>query len=104
MVRRKKPLESDFKSNLILRLRDLVEPNGYVLCLNGSYIQGFPDILILYKNRWAALECKRSSAEPYRPNQEYYLSDLDSLSFASVIFPANEEEVIDELRKALRLR
>jgi len=105
MVSRGDKLESDFQSKLILRLRELVEPDGYVIKADFSaYIQGFPDILVIYKGRWAFLECKKSSAASYRPNQEYYVDDLNRLSFASFIHPGNEDEVIDELHKVLRLR
>ena len=104
MASRSKQLESKYQSDLIKKLREIVEPHGYVLCQDGNYIQGFPDILVLYKTRWAALECKRSHSDPYKPNQEYYLADLDSLSFASVIYPEIEEEVLNELHEALRIR
>jgi len=101
---RGKKLERDFQGDLIASLRGMVGDFGFVFAMDGNDIQGFPDILILYKGRWAALECKKSSAEPYRPNQEYYIDLINSLSFASVIYPAIEEEVLNDLRKALRLR
>jgi len=96
--------ERDFQAHLIKQLRLLVEPFGVVLKLDTSYLQGLPDLLILYKNRWAVLECKRSANEPYQPNQEYYLEALNNLSFAACIHPENEEEVISELQQALRIR
>jgi hypothetical protein len=96
-------LESVFQSNLIKELKDIF--HGCVILKNdSSYIQGFPDLLILYKNRWAALECKKSANSSYQPNQEYYLDLLDKMSFASVIYPENKEEVLDELQKAFRIR
>lgn len=97
-------LESDFQHHIITRLESMIGSNGYVLNLDGSYIQGFPDILVLYKGRWAALECKRSRSTPRQPNQDYYVNDLDRLSFAAFIYPKNEEEVIHDLQQALRLR
>lgn len=97
-------LESAFQSHIILRLRDLIEPDGYVLCLDGNYIQGFPDILILYIDRWAALECKRNQNAHIEPNQRYYITHLNELAFAAFICPENEEEVINDLHKALRIR
>jgi hypothetical protein len=96
--------ETDFQSHIILRLRESVEPHGYVLNLDGSYIQGFPDILILYKNRWAVLECKRCFNAEEQPNQRYYIEHLSHLSFAAFIYPENEDEVFDDLYKALRIR
>jgi hypothetical protein len=71
---------------------------------DSSYIQGIPDILVLYKNRWAALECKRSYNSTEQPNQRYYVDYLDRLSFASFISPETEEEVLDDLQQALRIR
>lgn len=88
-----------------LRLRkDLEElfPGCIVLLNDPNYIQGFPDILVLYQNRWAALECKRSSKAPHRPNQDYYIDLLGRMSYASFIYPENKQEVLDELQYAFR--
>jgi len=49
-------LESAFQANLIKELETLFV--GCVILKNdANYIQGFPDLLILYKNNWAVLEC-----------------------------------------------
>ena len=93
-------LESEFQSELIKTIKRLL-PGCYVLKNDPDYIQGFPDLLILYKNRWAALECKRSSSAPHRPNQDYYVEQLNLMSYASFVFPENEQEVLDELQRAL---
>lgn len=93
-------LESDFQSKLIRTLKRMF-PGSYVLKMDAGYIQGFPDLLILYKDKWALLECKKSAHEPFQPNQEYYLEKLDEMSFASVIFPEICEEVLDDLQLAL---
>ncbi len=97
-------LERTYQSDLIDVLEKLIGDKGYVINMDGNAIQGFPDILILYKKRWAALECKKSAKEPYQPNQEYYIDDLNRLSFSSVIYPENEEEVLYDLQQALRIR
>lgn len=94
-------LESKFQSDLIKEIRVLF-PGAIVTKLDANHIQGIPDILILYKDRWAVLECKRSSKEEFRPNQEYYLDRMNNMSFASVIFPENKKEVLDGLQSALR--
>lgn len=93
-------IESKFQSDLIKEVKRLF-PGCYVLKNDPNYIQGFPDLLILYKERWAALECKRDSSAPHRPNQNYYVEQLDAMSYASFIFPENKEEVLNELQQAL---
>lgn len=63
--------------------------------------QGFPDLLILNGNKWVALECKCSAKAHHQPNQENYVKKLNDMSFASFIFPENEEEVLNEVFKTL---
>ena len=93
--------ESKFQSELIKDLKRIFR--GCVVLKNdANYIQGFPDLTILYRDKWAVLECKRSANEKFQPNQEYYISQLDDMSFARVIYPENKEEVLDELQRAFR--
>lgn len=96
-------LESVFQSNLIRELKDMF-PGCVILKNDANYIQGFPDLLILYNNTWAALECKKDANAPYRPNQEYYLELLDEMSYASVIYPEIKREVLNELQQTLQPR
>lgn len=96
--------ETKFQSDLIKRLRSFIDQHGFVINMDGNYIQGFPDILILYKDTWAVLECKRSKKEPYQPNQEYYLEFIGEYVFSMTIHPGNEDEVIYALQQALRIR
>lgn len=95
--------ESKFKEELTNELHEMF-PGCMILNNDSSYIQGIPDLLILYKTTWAALECKRSLHEPYRPNQEYYLEIMDNMSFASMICPENREAVLYELQLAFSSR
>lgn len=92
--------ERDFQSALVDELRDIFE-DGFVFKFTPA--QGMPDILILYKNRWASLECKREATSPHRPNQDYYVDVMGKMSFSRFIFPENKEEVIYELCEALGL-
>ena len=94
-------LESVFQSNLISELEEMFD--GCIILKNdANYIQGFPDLLILYRNKWAALECKRSKNEPRQPNQEYYVEILDKMSFSSFIYPENRREILYELQQTFK--
>ena len=94
-------LENKFQSNLIKELKKLF-PGCIVLKNDSSYIQGIPDLLILYKDKWGSLEVKKSASAKHRPNQDYYVNKMDKMSFSRFIFPENKEEVLNELRKAFK--
>lgn len=91
-------LERDFQSNLIKELKKIFV-GCLVMKLDSSYIQGIPDLLILYKNKWATLECKKSASASKRPNQEYYVGLMNKMSFSRFICPENKEEVLHELKQ-----
>ena len=95
--------ESRFQSQLIKELKVIFD-GCIVLKNDSSYMQGVPDILILYKNKWAMLEVKASMNSPVRPNQEYYVDILDEMSFARFVCPENKEEVLNDLQQAFRVR
>ncbi len=94
------PNENVFQASLIKELYELF-PGCIILKNDANYIQGIPDLLILFNDRWAALECKKSSKASRRPNQLYYVDKMNKMSYANVIFPENREEVLDEVQKAL---
>lgn len=96
-----KKLEKDFQSKLIKELKELF-PESIVMKLDSGYIQGIPDLLILYKDKWATLECKRDSNSKKRPNQEYYVKLMDKMSFSRFINPCNKEEVLNELQRSFK--
>lgn len=100
MAKRTK-LEPDFQSNLIKELEKLFV-GCIVMKLDSSYIQGIPDLLILYKNKWATLECKRNAGAHRQPNQEYYVNKLNKMSYSSFIYPENKEDVLNELQRAFK--
>lgn len=93
--------ERDFQSSLIKQLKDLF-PGCLVVKLDANYIQGIPDLLVLYGKHWAAIECKKSSSASHRPNQDYYVSRLNEMSFSRFVRPENCEEVLHELQQAFR--
>jgi len=91
--------EAQYQSKLINKLR-VRFPHCVILKNDPSYLQGVPDILILYNNRWAMLEVKMDGNVDYQPNQEYYIGLLNDMSFAAFINPTNEEEILDALQCA----
>jgi hypothetical protein len=94
-------LERVFQAKLIRQIhRDL--PGCVVLKNDPNYLQGFPDLLILYGDRWAALETKKDAKAKHQPNQDYYVEKLNSMSFARFIYPENERTVRHELYQSLR--
>jgi VRR-NUC domain len=94
-------LERDWQRNLIEELRTMF-PGAYIQKNNPNKQQGIPDLLILWNERWAVLEVKKSINEPYQPNQEYFIATFNAMSFSAMICPENEKEVLDALQSALR--
>lgn len=98
----KTKLERDFQAKLIKEL-ELIFEGCLVFKMDPSYKTGIPDLLVLYKDKWATLECKRKAGAHKQPNQEYYVDLMNKMSFSSFICPENKEDVINELRKAFKL-
>lgn len=92
-------LESKFQRDLIKELESMFK-DCLVMKLDANQRQGIPDLLVLYKDKWATLECKRDAGSSKRPNQSYYVQRMNNMSFSRIIFPENKEEVLNELRKA----
>ena len=90
--------ESEFQSKLIKDLKKMFE-GSIVTKLDAGHIQGIPDILILYKNKWATLENKKSMRAKKQPNQDYYVTKMNEMSFSRFISPENKEAVLNELKE-----
>lgn len=92
--------ENAYQAKLIKRLKEMF-PGCIVMKNDSGYIQGIPDLTILYKDKWALLECKRSEEDRKhpRPNQELYIERAEAMSFGRFIFPENEEEVLSDLQQ-----
>lgn len=88
--------ENKFKTKLIDEIEDLF-PGCIVTHLDPNEIQGIPDLLILYRNKWAVLEGKDYANARHQPNQDYYVELMDRMSFAAFIYPENKDEVLDAL-------
>ena len=91
-------LESKFQKELMDKIRDRY-PDCVILKNDSSYIQGFPDWTILYKDKWAVLEAKREKNASKQPNQEYYVNKLNSMSFSRFVYPENSDEALDAITK-----
>ena len=91
-------LESKFQKELMDEIR--ARYPGCVIIKNDSgYIQGFPDWTILYKDKWAVLETKREKNAKHQPNQDYYVTQLNSMSFSRFVYPENKDDILNELSK-----
>ena len=98
--------ESVYQAGLIRKLRETY-PGSIVLKNDSGYMQGIPDLLVLYGDKWAALEVKAKeprSSQAFEPNQEWFLETMNEMSFAACIYPENEEEVLRGLQQALSPR
>jgi len=96
-------IESDFQKDLIDEIKREF-PGCIILKNDPTYIRGIPDLLILYNDRWAALECKKNKNAHRQPNQEYFVSKMNKMSFARFIYPENKEEILDELQRSFKVR
>ena len=96
---RNSKLESGFQDSLIKQIKKIL-PGSMVFKMD--QIQGLPDLLILYKDKWASLECKRTATAKRQPNQEYYVNLMNEMSFSRFISPENREDILDELQSTFR--
>lgn len=101
MKARERDLESKFQSELIEELEQLF-PGCFIMKNDEQYIQGVPDLIILFGRHWATLECKAYETAAHQPNQDYYVGLHDEMSYSAFIFPENKEEILDELQQALQ--
>lgn len=92
-------LESQYQAKLIQKLCHIF-PGCFILKNDSGYMQGVPDLLVLFEDKWAMLEVKESPTAAEQPNQRYYVEKLDSMSFAAFIYPENEEDVLYDLQQA----
>jgi hypothetical protein len=76
-------------------------PGCEVIKLDPRRKQGMLDLLILHGRKWGMLEVKRDKSAPFRPNQEHYVERYGRMSFAAVIYPENEKEVLAQVLAAL---
>ena len=94
--------EAEYQAQLIKKLKAMFR-DCVILKNDANYLQGVPDLLILFRDCWAMLEVKMDLVAPVQPNQEYYINLFDEMSFASFINPEIEEGVLNELQHAFGL-
>lgn len=95
--------ENSFQAKLIKEIYQIFgEDECLVMKTDPNYIQGIPDLLILYRDKWALLECKREEDAVHQNNQDYYVEWLNNLSYSAFIYPENKEAVLNELQQALQ--
>lgn len=95
MLLRETRYQNDLITTITMRF-----PGAVVLKNDASRIQGIPDLLVLYRDRWAMLEVKISEMADVQPNQDWYIDLFNGMSFAAFIYPENEEEVLYALQQA----
>jgi hypothetical protein len=89
-------LESEFQKGLIKDIQKAFK-GCVIMKTDPKYIQGVPDLLVLFNDKWALLECKKNSSAKHRPNQDTWVKILNGMSFSKFIYPENKEEVLNEL-------
>lgn len=89
-------LESKFQKELIDEIKSRY-PGCVAIKNDSSYIQGFPDWTVFYKDRYAILEVKKEEHAKKQPNQEHYVKQLDNMSFSRFVYPENKDEVLRDL-------
>lgn len=92
-------LESGFQDKLRDELTDMF-PGCMIFKMD--QIQGIPDLLVLYEDKWASLECKRGTRSKKQPNQDYYVDLMNNMSFSRFINKDNKEEVLRDLEQTFR--
>ena len=94
--------ESELQKKIIDEIKIRL-PEAIVLKNDARYIQGYPDLSVHYKDKYALLETKRTSNSSKRPNQDYYISKAkEDGAFASFINIDNKDVVLDEMERALK--
>lgn len=91
-------IEGPYKTQLKKKLERMF-PGCVILKNDANYMQGIPDLIILYGDQWGMLETKRSRNAKRETNQPYWVRYLNDMSFAAFIYPENEEDVLLELQR-----
>lgn len=103
-IRRKAPVkESTYQRRLMTKLKQI--PNSKFFVKEAKSIRGLPDIIGCVNGKFVALEVKVSGKELGQRNgrhilQRHTLQSFEAVGgFCSFIYPDNEEDILDLLRK-----
>ena len=91
-------LERDYQKKLVKKLKDIF-PGCIVIKNDAQLKQGIPDLLVLFNDKWVALEVKKSETASHRPNQDFNVDRMNEMSYAAFIYPENEEKIFSELKE-----
>jgi len=86
-------VESVFQAKVIKEIKQRM-PGAIVN--KGDSSQGYPDYIICYKDKWAALEFKKEENAKHQPNQDLYIDIINDWTMAAFIYPENKKEVLHE--------
>lgn len=92
-------LERDFQPTLKEELYSRL-PGCVIIKQDPNQLQGVPDLLVLWEDKWALLETKRGSRAARQPNQDYYVEKFGKMSFSAFVNPDNMDEVLDAIQSA----
>ncbi len=91
-------VERDYQKYLVRKLKEMFP--GCIIVKNDAQLkQGIPDLLVLHHDKWASLEVKKDRLAQHQPNQDFYVERMNEMSYASFIYPENEEEVLKKLEE-----
>lgn len=88
--------ENVFQASLIRTIKNLL-PGCIILKNDPNYLQGVPDLIVLYGVTWACLECKKNATAAHQPNQDYYIDKMSKMSYAAFIYPENTQQVLQDM-------
>jgi hypothetical protein len=89
--------ENSFQKKVIDEIAKRL-PQAIVLKNDSSYVQGIPDLVVFYRNKYAMLEVKRSSTANHQTNQDIYISLFEKWGvFAAFVYPENFTYIMDDL-------
>lgn len=92
--------EGDYQKDIIDRIKEAL-PGAIVMKNDSSYIQGIPDLSVIYGNKYAMLEVKKSQYDylhNQQANQEDYIHKFrDWGAFSFFIYPEVDQDVFNEL-------